>query len=221
MPHLLIAITGHHPGRNTIDERIRKTWLANQKVDAKFFIGLPVFEPRPDEVSLHVSDDLRCQWLKVRMMIEWAYERKYAHIMKIDNDTYVHVPRLLASGFENYDYVGYSIKAWAVYQGRFRNDWPAYGGTGYCLSRKAMRIILADDNAVLGRQSEDWWVYETLKKHGIEPHHDPRYHPGIQDGPSPTNDFITCHHDAHDRLNRTLRDPGALEEIHRKAIMPQ
>jgi hypothetical protein len=220
----ILAILSCHAERHLHDQ-IRATWLKNSVMNARFFLGAPVLEDTADEVFLDVPDDYNSVWQKVRAAVAWAFRLNYTHLFKTDTDTYVHIPRLLASGFENHDYLGCSRDWWDLYQGVFRNKWPCYGGVGYWLSRKAMAIILTDGaSEAIGRgQGEDWWVYETLKRHGIEPHHDERYHGGIREphggirGPMPENDFITCHHDNRDWLGRTPRDPKVLMEIHEKA----
>ena len=79
---------------------IMDTWgkdAEDSGIEVEFFTGH----------MLAVPDDYANLWKKTQAICRWAVFGGYDYIARIDTDTYVHVPRLLASGFENYDYSGY------------------------------------------------------------------------------------------------------------------
>jgi hypothetical protein len=120
-----------------------------------------------------------------------------------DTDTYVHVPRLLASGYEQHDYVGHALEISGIPY--------ASGGAGYWLSRKAMDIIARE--AVPDHfPYEDYMVGAALYEHCIPLHHDPRYTLALDSWPEPGNDLITKH--------LSMNGPYKIEmmyEAHRRA----
>lgn len=84
--------------------------------------------PKEDEVLLPCPYDFKHLPFKVREIFRWALARDYDYIFKVDTDTYVDVPRLLVSGFQNSDYSGTP----------FWKDGNAFasGGAGYWISKK-------------------------------------------------------------------------------------
>lgn len=158
-------------------EAIRDTWAKDVKpfkayVELKFFYGrqdpkADQREPLADEVFLSVPDDYDSLPHKVKAIIEHAYRGGYDYLYKGDDDTFVYVDRLMASGFEGNDYLGYSYPA----QGNYIS-----GGPGYWLSRKSMQLL--SGTPVQG-WAEDKWVGETLRARGIFPVRDCRYLPGF------------------------------------------
>ena len=130
---ILLAIQSCHRDRGC-HEQIRDTWMGlnNGAIDIKFFLGNPKGEAAADEIFLDVPDDLHSLSLKTLGMIVWTLEHGYDHSFKGDTDTYICIPRLLASGFEKHDYSGC---VQGLDQGRID---AVYGGTGYWLSRRAM-----------------------------------------------------------------------------------
>lgn len=206
----LIAIESCHRDR-WCHAQIRDTWLSAPAADTRFFLGVPK-EPdaEADETFLDVPDgggsELR---LKILGSISWALANGYDNLFRCDTDTYVHVPRLLASGFERHDYSGF-----------VQGDDSVFGGTGYWLSRRAMEALLARGEIAACSGAEDWWVRYVLRQAGILPFHDPRYRIGTDRGtmvgPQPDNDVITCHN--HERNSLTnLRDRANLYAVHEKA----
>jgi hypothetical protein len=100
-------------------------------------------------------------------MCQWALLHGYDFVYKSDDDAYVVPERLLASGFEQFDYCG-----------RVRGpsgDFPApyCSGFGYWLSVQSVAIVAAAK--LNGDVAEDRFVANTLLAAGIRPHHDPRY----------------------------------------------
>lgn len=126
-------------------------------------IGRSGKPPQEDELFLAVDDSYNGLSQKVRAAYRWANCR-YDYIFQAMGDTYVAVPRLLASGFEQHDYTGCVI------------DIPPYvgGGSGYCLSRRAYSIIASnqDENIPIW---DDLWIGNVLRDAGIAPHNDMRY----------------------------------------------
>lgn len=123
---------------------------------------------------------------KTQRICQWVLDYGFQFILKIDTDTYVHIPRLLASGFERHDYSGY-VLSWL--------ETPYCAGPAYWLSRKAMQLVADADLSKFRHPSypdaEDVTVGLVLASHGISPHHDRRY--ALHEDVLPTNDVITSH----------------------------
>ncbi len=142
--------------------------------------------PYPDDMFLPAPWDFKHLPFKVREIFRWAHDRPYSHICKVDTDSYVDIPRLLGSGWENVDYMGYPF---------FQDGIPvASGGAGYIVSRHAFGIL---KDAPITIPFEDSWVGRTMHAHGIALQQDSRFRvnsPGdISSGPRPDNDAITSH----------------------------
>jgi len=189
---ILIAILSCRRDR-IYHQLVRDTWLKNQQVDYKFFLGidqlgtdkLPLTE---DEVLLDVSDRYSALRLKVEKMFDWIRPREYDYTFKCDTDTFVHVPRLLKSGYEQHDWIAFQCN---------------YGGSGYWLSRKAIEMLT---KIKIDHFREDGWVGTVLLQQGLKPFQDPRYHSDTNEGPSPDNDFITNHwHSDHNAIDAAGR----------------
>jgi hypothetical protein len=208
-PRVLIGILSCHqrkPGPNAQ----RKTWLKEAirlAVEYRFFLGAPIQPPLPDprrqaslqtwkpilpmsdQVFLDCPDTYPQLPQKTRAMIRWAFDAGYDFLFKCDDDTYVNVERLLASGFEAHDYSGF-VRTTSVF-GNGKEVSHAQGGAGYWLSRKAMALILQHDRTTEG--AEDINVARTLKSLGISPVHDPHYQPAMATVPLPSNYQVTAH----------------------------
>jgi len=211
---VLIAI-GTCIGQRSTHQQIRDGWLKDCPVDYRFFSGRfkmhgEVSEQRPieqDEVFLDVPDGLENLLWKIDVLThEWALERGYDFIFHCHNDTYVHVPRLLASGFENYDWSG---NPW----GRGKNETREYGrdstpefacpcpmvngASGVWFSRNAMEFLVKaireNPNLYMDMEAEaeDWRVARYLEDHFTRGG-DVRY--SVRQKPRPDNNVITYHH---------------------------
>ncbi|VVB51629.1 Uncharacterised protein [uncultured archaeon] len=189
----LIAILSCHAHKEQ-DHVCRQTWVPAGGY--RFFLGRdPNFgasgaAPLQDEEFLDVPDDYLGLPFKTQAACRWALTHGYDFLFKCDNDTYVHVPRLLASGFEDRDYTGWDWEGHGGY---------CSGGAGYWLSRVAMQHIanatLIMDYADTTRGSlkgEDLQIGEVLRNQGITPNGDERYRLHLP-GPEPGNDIITLH----------------------------
>lgn len=212
MPKIIIAVLSCHAERH-LHQQIRDTWAKDAGVDVRFFLGAPVLLNTEDEIFLSVPDDFDSVSLKTEASIEWAHSRGYEFRFKCDTDSYVYIPRLLASGFERYDYSGlrypYSDLS-TIFNKNERSE--AYGGTGYWLSRRAMEYILSHKHLGGNRKSsEDHWVGAILKGSGLSNFNDKRYHDS-SDGPAPENNYITCHHNWYGPNPKLWTKRGALKD---------
>ena len=238
---ILIAILSCHKEIG-LHNNLRDTWLRQvpKGVDYKFFLGRPGKANAADEVYLDVPDTFSGVSQKTSGMVQWAYEHGYDYLFKCDTDTYVNVLRLLASGFEQYDYSGRRYPPSNDFKihvdgSRTATDWgnrlgnrsEAYGGPGYWLSRKAMKFIVDNKNSqeYLG-SSEDWWVGAILRRCDITTHNDLRYQDFVRNSPAPWNNVITCHEhrsghvfpDQHD-VKGIMRRHETMVRLHERATM--
>ncbi len=143
----------------------------------------------PDEIALNVPDGYPYLTYKLRAELRWMVEYEYDFVFKTDVDTCVHIPRLLASGFEQHDSVGFEyIGKWSD-----RTEPPpgyAAGGLGFWLSNRACRLLM---DAPVTFVADDYWVGVALKPHGIFVHHDPRYCWTWNDKDTTRQQMITVH----------------------------
>jgi hypothetical protein len=174
-------------------QAVRETWLQNCLVDYKFFLSSPEAGPRPtpveDEILFPVKDGWNQMLRKFCLEIDWVLARDYDYFFRCHTDTYVHVPRLLASGFEQNDYIG-----WGQETALFPF---CYGGAGFWLSKKAMLFLqetLRKDYWVqkMSNSTEDYDIGRILHDGGFARTHDSRYREHAP-GPAPDNDYITLH----------------------------
>lgn len=172
----LIAIKGceAHFDRFTAE---LNTWIRGKHWNLVWYFTGPM---------LGVPDDYDSLPAKTKAICQWAVNNEYDYAFLTDTDTYVSVPRLLASRFYLHDYTGYVL------------DWlPTHycSGPGYWLSRKAMKILAeADWSKISGHgheTCEDVMVGAVLHAHGILPHHDRRY--ALYEDVLPENDVISSH----------------------------
>ena len=93
---------------NENEELIEKKWITRPGHYAgKLGVSeITAYQPKEDEVLFPVPYDFKHLPFKVREIFRWAKTRDYDYIFKVDTDTYVDVPRLLTSGFQNHDYTG-------------------------------------------------------------------------------------------------------------------
>ena len=167
---LLIAISSCGDFEsNGNNQALRDTWLKDAirlGVPYKFFFGVGQGGPElGDSVILHdVPDDYGHLTYKTRASLRWAHAEGYDFVFRCFPDTYVRVDRLLACGFEQFDYLG-------DFRGEVAGP-PNYasGGPGYWLSRKAFSFLI--DAPVLGvwrdeitSWAEDLWTGQVLGRH--------------------------------------------------------
>jgi hypothetical protein len=210
---VLIAI-GTACGQRSTHQQMRDGWLKDCPVDHKFFSGHFTLHPElaercpieQDEVFLDVADGLENLLWKIDVLThEWALERGYDFIFHCHNDTYVCVPRLLVSGFENYDWSGNPWGRGRGVENPGRDAGHEFacpclmvnGASGVWYSRKAMEFLVKtlreNPNLYLDMEAtaEDWRVARYLEGH-FERGGDVRY--SVRQTPRSDNNVITYHH---------------------------
>ena len=147
---------------------IRETWLkdVNGRIDVRFFFGHGAERaPQADEVFLDCGDDYYSLPAKVQGMFDWALRRGYSDVLKLDDDVYVYVDRLLAA-FEPSVYRGYEVECAS---GKYAS------GTAYWLCREAMQMVV-DTPWNPADWAEDKRAGRILAQHGVTLVNDERYH---------------------------------------------
>jgi hypothetical protein len=173
-PRLLIAITSYVHNRKYHD-LARSTWLKDQNVEYRFVLGRGNGSSTEDEIVFDIGDGMGDLQDKVVASFSWALKNGYDYTFKADIDTFIHVPRLLTSGFEKSEWSG-----------------SGYGGTGYFLGAKAMEIVLTGEK--LERGAEDVVIGNKLRKAGLVLFDDvERFNAKTSAGPAPDNSIITTH----------------------------
>lgn len=196
MSRLLIAIMSCARNRKYHD-LVRNTWLKDQAVEYRFVLGQGNGFPAKDEIVFDVGDGMGNLQDKVEAAIRWTLENGYDYIFKADIDTFIHVPRLLASGFENLEWSG-----------------SGYGGTGYFLGRKAMEAVVTGEK--LRRGAEDVMIGEKLCAAGFTLFDDAvRFNARTSEGPALDNSIITAHQYSERNENGVERYIGFQERIRR------
>jgi len=191
----LVAIPACHSSKDLdLQRACLDTWIGKwgHLVEVKFFLGEPTFSSTPNNISLNVPDGYRELPVKVRAMFQWILDNGYDRVFKVDTDTYVHVPRLLACGKDEFDYVG------RLDQADRYNHW-MQGGAGYWLSRRALELLVNLPLSVWERDwREDRIVGFAMFKSGMKISSDSKRlfdsnYPQYPSTPLPTNETITAH----------------------------
>lgn len=162
--------SGYHENRS---QAARNTWYKDwlkykDEIDLRFFFGRWPQEatrcPLPNEVFLDCPDDYHNGSYKTQAICRWALANDYDQVLKIDDDTFCYVSRLLQNLDES-DYRGFDTG---------HADVHFASGAAYWLSRKAMQLI-ADAEPDPVEWHEDRQVGIILAKYGISLTHDPRF----------------------------------------------
>jgi Galactosyltransferase len=128
-------------------------------------------------------DDYESLSMKTRWLCLWAITNySFDFLFKCDDDTYVHVERLLDCDTLG-DYVGCEISGHTYGH--------ASGGAGYRLSRNAAIQVATFLNTSVSY--EDWLVWKLMTSAGIPLRSDSRFNYNCERWPSQDNDQITCH----------------------------
>lgn len=173
--------------KNGCHDACRQTWITQMipGLDYKFFVGNGNYDLRDDEIQLDVPDDYEHLPEKSQAIRKWALEHEYEFVFKADRDTYLVPKRLLASGFEKFDYTGhFPLHPQEGFMPPIPDARGVYayasGGCGYWTGRRAMELIVAApldwkrlDNR--GQPAEDLWIPNILVPAGVNGYHDPRY----------------------------------------------
>jgi hypothetical protein len=155
---------------NGFNRAARETWLRtwSELVPYKFVLGRGCQEPLPDEIVLDVDDGYLGTPYKFRESHRWATEQGYDFTFHCDSDTYVIVPRLLSSGFQEHECIGYMISNPEMYP---------QGGAGYWLGPRGNAAVILDSP----QPEEKWgdlWLGNALRRSGVHDlTHDTRYWP--------------------------------------------
>lgn len=153
----LIAVTTCHKRRDQADAQ-RTTWAEGCK-DVRFFIGGGEPE-RPDEVVLNVDDSYQGLPQKVQGACHWALDNGYDRILKLDDDVYVVMDRLIKqltdeSSWQEPEYIG----NFRMRNGNYPADYAS--GFAYLLSGRALMTIAKASFTC--DTMEDRWVGNTLE----------------------------------------------------------
>jgi hypothetical protein len=179
MPKVLVAIPACHKyeyaefennlraGKRDTKGRLkalRDTWLKDIKpfssyVDYKVFFGRPASKtPKPDEVYLDVGDDYKSLSYKLQATCKYALDNGYDFLFKSDDDTWVYFDRLMRSGFECYDQLGWTNCPHRGDKSQCRCF--IVGGPGFWLSRKALQMVV---NSTIDHYADDLWLGNVLR----------------------------------------------------------
>lgn len=155
---------------NGYNDAIRNTWLQEwgRLIPHRFLIGRGCVDPLDDELVVDEGDNFSNAIYKSRAGQRWSNDQGYSHLFLACSDTYVAIPRLLASDFEKYDCVGDMLSS---------DPFPG-GGCGYWLSARANEAMFLDDirrYTGLETENHDLWTGRALAKAGLSLHNDDRY----------------------------------------------
>jgi len=94
--------------RGGFHQVIRETWGKDvAPADLRFFIPrVPNYQLQSDEVFLDVSKDYEHICREVQEMLHWSVRAGYDYTMLLSTDSFLIPQKVLACGFENYDYSG-------------------------------------------------------------------------------------------------------------------
>lgn len=165
-PIVLLTSCSYNLQRNA---ECRATWLKEwgHKIEYRFVMGVGNTAKFGDELIVDVDDSYSGLPAKIQKSHKWALEQGYDFILKTDCDVYMHIPRLLASDFEQHSYSG------NLYYPQF------VMGAAYWLDKRATEILVHAPLPYPGTPGgDDVWVGNTMSAAGIIPHHDARYYIG-------------------------------------------
>jgi|SRR5579859_7521824 len=165
-PLVLITSCSYRFAQNN---QCRATWLRawSHLIDYRFVMGVGNTKSQDDELIVDSDDSYFGLPDKIQKSHKWAIDQGYDFILKTDSDVYMHVPRLLDSGFEK-----------PSYSGNFY--YPDFAmGSAYWLDRQASEVLVNAPLPYPGTPGgDDVWVGAVMKKNGVISHHEPRYHVG-------------------------------------------
>jgi SAM-dependent methyltransferase len=167
LPKILIAVKSCEAdiaaGHN---QCIRDTWgkhIESQDVSLRFFPGRGNGCLQADEVRVDAPDDYLGLPRKTCAIVRYAQGLGFDFIFLCDTDTFVRPELLLASGFENFDLMGYfGNRIPGQQEGDGYYAWPS-GGGGYWLSVQSMPYIA--ENQDFSEWAEDRQVGQLLGPH--------------------------------------------------------
>ncbi len=205
---ILIAICSSHV-HAARRAAVRETWLRRLPVSMQgvFFFGIGPKVSEPATVALPVDDSYQALPAKVQAFFRYAEASlDFDYLFKCDDDTYLCAERLDELVDPACDLIGSQDCA--------RHNC-AYGGAGYLLTRKAVRLAAEAPTPRPG--NEDVWVSCLLRNAGVKPHFTPRLFGGRRQFPRPDNDLVTAHHCSPALLrliDEGMDDPKAIAVSH-------
>lgn len=149
---------------------IRDTYLKDLTEPYEFFYGSrlrrgdrrtiqpKLREPLIDEVFLDCGDNYTENPAKMKAICQWALNRGYDHILRLDDDTFIYPDRLLATDWADHDYSGSCAT----------NDF--HPGGCLFLSSNMMEAVI---KAPVTNYADDVWMGQVAKDNGIKMHHIP------------------------------------------------
>ena len=139
-------------------ESQRATWLKSVDTDYFFVVGdYNLTTPRINETDLlfvcGAKDDFANIAPKVLGAVEYALEEHVTNLLVCDDDTYIHWPRMKASGFEKFDYLGFV---------RNHSETPYMQGSCYWLNQRAMEMVVNHKKYMVNGVPDDGAVGRCL-----------------------------------------------------------
>lgn len=200
----LIAIKScRRDSKNGFNQAVRDTWLKDCPIDYRFFVGEGDGTLLQDEEPLECGDGYMDLPAKTRAIFKWVLPRDYDYAFLADTDTYVNIPKLLVSGFENYDLTGKfngTIGVPGAITGKY--SWVKYawvsGGAGYWISRRAMTRC-ADQTVIEmlalvqpDLWAEDMWISQVVGEAVQKGEFTAKSHPGYGDDNEITSHYCSA-----------------------------
>lgn len=115
----------------------------------------PLRPAASDEVYLPCGDGYIFNSSKMKEICRYAVNNGYDYVLRVDDDTYVDLPKLLATDWSSYDYAGAATGAF-------------HPGSCVFLSRAACLHVI---DARITNFADDLWVGQVMNNAGI-PRHD-------------------------------------------------
>lgn len=184
------------------------TWLPELDVDWFWIVGKPASPVRnasttpPNFLFVESSDAFENIAPKVCAACHYALDKNTDYLCVMDDDTYCRPERLLKSGFNRADYIGYVRTAGL-------NGVPYIQGSCFWLSARSMEHIILSgemrngiiDDGAVGRALVDKVLFS----------HDYRYEPGPYPNvrPLPGNSIISTHKCTTMQIMQAVHQPFA------------
>jgi len=176
MKRLLIAVMSCN-SRASFRAVIRDTWAPTvpTQADMRFFVGRGETQ-YADEVALDCEDGYMDIPEKVQAMVRWALANGYQYMLKCDDDVVLVPSKVVASGFEPYEFTGCQDPR--CVPGEIRTPW----GFCYILSKRAMELVAAapipgqpGSTHSYKHNNDEAWVSTVMHINNIFLHSDVRY----------------------------------------------